>query len=158
MDTVKLHKLIKGYKLLDAKIKQRKADLKAELADDEAKLRRAQEALQKVIHRNGEDGLAKVTLPSGECTAYARYEDKYKVRDRDELVDDYILEGVPDKYAEKVRKRLEIFGSTITKDPCVAHRESTGAEEVNGRLVGGGLPPGIGLYTHHDVRIIAGSK
>ena len=156
METKDLHRLIKGHKQIADKIKAKEAALKEELQPEKEKLAKVQSKLQTIIHKDNEEGLAKVTLPDGSVTAYARYEDKYKIRDRDELIDDFILEGIPAKYAKMVKAKLDIFGNTLVKDPCIEHRVDTGAEEENGRMIGGALPPGVGLYVHKDVRLIKG--
>ena len=156
METKDLHRLIKGHKKIADEIKAKEAALKEELKPNKEKLAKVQAKLQTIIHKDNEEGLAKVTLPDGSVTAYARYEAKYKVRDRDELIDDYILEGIPTKYAKMVRSKLDIFGNTLVKEPCIEHRVDTGAEEENGLLMGGALPPGVGMYLHKDVRLIKG--
>ena len=153
METKDIHRLIKAHVKLKARIAEREAAVKEANADDKALLAKVQAKLQTVIHKDNDEGLGRVALPDGSFTAYARYEDKVKVKDRDHLIEDYILEGVPNKYAPLLRDRLAIFGNTLVKDPIQQYREETGAEEENGRLVGGDLPPGVGIYTHKDVRI-----
>lgn len=157
METKDIHKLIRAHVKLKARISEREAAVKEENAEDKALLAKVQAKLQTVIHKDNDEGLASVKLPDGSFTAYARYEDKVKVADRDHLIEDYILEGIPQKYAPLLRDRLEIFGNTLVKDPIQEYRRDTGAEEENGRLVGGDLPAGVGIYTHKDVRINKGS-
>ena len=158
METKKLNALIQWHVKLKAQIAERDAACKEANAEDKEKLAKVQAKLQEVIHKDNEEGLAKVALPDGSYTAYARYEDKVKMKDRDALVDEYILDGIPAKYHNLLRGKLEIFSNTLVKDPVTEYREATGAEEENGRLVGGDLPPGVGIYTHKDVRIQRGNK
>jgi len=158
METKDLHKLIKWHVKLKEAIAEIEGKAKEECAPLKDKLNKIQAKLQSVVHKDNDEGLAKVALPDGSHTAYARYEDKYKVKDRDHLIEDYILAGIPDKTAKLLRTRLEIFGNTIVKDHCVDFRLDTEAEEVNNRLIGGDLPPGVGMHTVKDVRITKGSK
>jgi hypothetical protein len=158
METKDLHKLIKWHVKLKEGIAEIEGKAKEECAPLKEKLNKIQAKLQTVVHKDNDEGLAKVSLPDGSHTAYARYEDKYKVKDRDHLIEDYILEGVSQEVAELLRPRLNIFGNTIVKDHCVDHRLDTDAVEENKRLVGGELPPGVGMHTVKDVRITKGSK
>lgn len=157
MQTKDLHRLIKGHVAIKALIANDEAALKEKHAENKVRLGKIQAKLQEVIHKDNEEGLARVALPDGSFTAYARYEDKVKVKDRDELIA-YITEGLSDEDAEMVSRKMDIFGNTVVKDVCTEYRRDTGAEETNGRLFGGELPPGIGLYTHKDVRITKGNK
>lgn len=158
MDTKNLHKLIKWHDKIKNELKAEVDELKESQAERKGKLDKIQVKLQEVIHKDNDEGLAKVTLPDKSLTAYSRYEDKVKVQDRDHLIEDYVLEGVPQKYVKQLRERLNIFGNTLVKDHVQDYRLDTGAEDENGRLVGGDLPPGVGMYVHKDVRIIKGNK
>lgn len=153
-----LNKLIRWHVKLKAQVAEREAQCKEDNAEDKSKLAKIQAKLQQHIHKDDETGQARVVLPDSSYTAYARYEDKYKLTDRDLLIEDYILEGVPQKYVKQLRERLNVFSNTLVKDPMIDYRLDTGAEEENKRLIGGDLPPGVGLYVAKDVRILKGSK
>lgn len=161
MEVEKLQKLIGHYRKLDARVKGVEAKCKADTEDDKALMKRIQEKLKKHIHRE-EGGLRNVNTSDG-ALAYARYEDKYRVTEIEELkkwvlgTDDMVEtgEGVllsPTQLAE-IMDRMDIFSNTLKKDPIIIHRRDTGAIEEDDMLKGGELPGGVGLYTHKEVRI-----
>ena len=159
MDTKDLHKLVKWYAKLNGEIKTAEAQLKEELADKVEKRKKILDKLGTAIHK-GEDGIKSVNVP-GVGTAYARSEDKYKVTDFNALKEGILTDDELALDSEQVAilmEKLDIFPKTVTKDVIISYREDTGAEEEDGKLVGGDLPPGVGLYVHHDVRINSTGK
>ena len=159
MDTKDLHKLIKWYHLINNEIKTAEAQLKEELTDKVAKRKKILDKLGTVIHK-GEDGIKSVNVP-GVGTAYARTEDKYKVTDFNALKEGILVDeelALDDDQVALLMEKLDIFPKSVTKDVIISYREDTGAEEEDGKLVGGDLPPGVGLYVHADVRINSTGK
>jgi len=159
MDTKDLHKLVKWYAKLNNEIKTAEAQLKEDLADKVDKRKKILAKLGTVIHKE-EGGIKSVNVP-GVGTAYARTEDKYKVTDFNALKEGILTDDELALDSEQVAllmERLDIFPKTVTKDVVISYREDTGAEEEDGKLVGGDLPPGVGLHVVKDVRINSTGK
>jgi hypothetical protein len=151
MEVRKMHGLIRHWRDRHLAIKEKEDQLAEDTATARSEIKRIKEALKEVVSKK-EGAQKKVPLNDKSATVSAVWTDKYNIVDRDEL-EDWIMEGVPQKYQKKLRSRLQVFGKGLNGDYCRQHRADSGAEEINEHLQGGTNVPGTGVYTNKDVRL-----
>lgn len=147
MDIETLNKLGLWRCKLQGEIDEAKAQLKEDIKDKEAKLKKIEEKLMPVINQTGGKGTTKNhKLPNG-YIMYASESDKYRCEDRDSL-HEWIM--------KEPESRLGIFTNAVTKDEVEYWRRETGATDLDGKLDGGKLPAGVGLHVVKKVNFRKG--